>query len=197
MEWLSTSVERACPHLPNTLVSKCMHVACMAPNIEFAPISPGGSQASAGEGLSPCNIGIDWFVGLVCWQDCWWTSWTAQKTDGTVKISRIAPSRPSTHQNSQVLQNECWNNHRAGQQPTDGVEGSSWGCSQCHQLQHWQVQRTEDCLGQHGCECLVCWCRRSAERETSRRRFTVKLRRLAPLCLERPCPPRKVQRYKS
>jgi len=29
------------------------------PTLE-TPTSPGGSQASAGEGLSPCNIGIGW-----------------------------------------------------------------------------------------------------------------------------------------
>jgi len=29
------------------------------PTLE-TPMSPGGSQASAGEGLSPCNIGIGW-----------------------------------------------------------------------------------------------------------------------------------------
>jgi len=28
------------------------------------PMSPGGSQASAGEGLSPCNIGIGIGIGI-------------------------------------------------------------------------------------------------------------------------------------
>jgi len=34
------------------------------PTLE-TPMSPGGSQASAGEGLSPCNIGIGIGIGLV------------------------------------------------------------------------------------------------------------------------------------
>jgi len=53
------------------------------PTLE-TPMSPGGSQASAGEGLSPCNIGIGigighWLLGLAalsgsssaaCWLAC-------------------------------------------------------------------------------------------------------------------------------
>jgi len=35
------------------------------PTLE-TPMSPGGSQASAGEGLSPCNIGIGWYWLTAC-----------------------------------------------------------------------------------------------------------------------------------
>jgi len=35
------------------------------PTLE-TPMSPGGSQASAGEGLSPCNIGIGIGKHLLC-----------------------------------------------------------------------------------------------------------------------------------
>jgi len=40
------------------------------PTLE-TPMSPGGSQASAGEGLSPCNIGIG--IGLECGACKWVT----------------------------------------------------------------------------------------------------------------------------